>query len=247
MKSYRFIIPLALAALFLPSCRVKTPEAVEQREKWLESLNDSIDKYQGEKERVEAALAEAHEKVAAMVGSFDYVSNPREVEGYYIFNGWKGRYPMQSTALVARVTQDIRFELIATLTGAHFNEIGVSADGATVASEVVPHDQAFNYRAGNLNTVCFYGEKADSIGAFISSHSMADISVAYMEGKRTGSLRLPSDEKQMIARTWELYAAQREMTRLEKELPRLSGRIAACRRMIDSNNKSDNPSDAGNQ
>ncbi len=234
MKTRSLIIPLALAALLLPGCKVKTPEAVKEREAWLESLNDSIAKYEKQREEVEAGLSAARERVGTMVAHFDYVNNPREVEGYYIFSGWKGRYPMKQTALVARVTEDIRFELIATLTGAHFNEIGVSAQGITVASEVVPHDQAFNYRAGNLNTVSFTGAKADSIGAFIAAHSNDAFTVSYLEGKRTGSLSLPSDEKQMIARTWELYAAQRDMHTLEKELPRLSGKIAACRRMLAS-------------
>ena len=230
----RLLIPIAsVVCLLLPSCRVKTPEAVQERQNWLLSLNDSITKYEKERADVEVQLKEAQEKVGGIVGYFDYVNNPRQVEGYYIFNGWKDKYPMQKTALVARVTEDERFELIATLTGGQFNEIGVMGAGETVSSDVVPHDQALNYRAGNLNTVCFYGAKADSVGEFISSHSTAEITVVYLDGKKTGSLILPSDEKQMVARTWELYAAQRHLHSLEKELPRLSGKIAACRRMLE--------------
>lgn len=234
MKAKYLIIPLALAAVILPGCKVKTPEAVKERDAWIASLDDSIAIYEKQREEVEAGLSAARERVGTMVSHFDYVNNPRQVEGFYIFSGWKNRYPMKQTALVARVTEDIRFELIATLTGAHFNEIGVSCDGITVASEVVPHDQAFNYRAGNLNTVSFTGAKADSIGAFIAQHCNGAITVSYLDGKRTGSLTLPSDEKQMIARTWELYAAQRDMHTLEKELPRLSGKIAACRRFLEA-------------
>ncbi len=233
MMTLRSLIPFAAGiCLLLPSCKVKTPAAVEEREKWLLSLNDSIDKYEKEKVVINDKLLEAREKVDEMVGYFDYVNNPREVEGYYIFSGWKDRYPMLKTALLARVTQDERFELIATLTGGHFNEIGVTAAGETVASEVVPHDQALNYRAGNLNTVYFSGEKADSVGQFISTHSTDEITVIYLDKTKSGTLLLPSDEKQMIARTWELYAAQKNLHSLEKELPRLSGKIAACRRML---------------
>lgn len=227
------IAVVAAALLLLPSCRVKTPEAVKERQNWLLSLNDSIAGYEKQKAEVENQLSEAREKVGAIVGNFDYVNNPRQVEGYYIFNGWKERYPLQKTGLVARVTEDERFELIATLTGAHFNEIGVTAAGETLSSEVVPHDQAFNYRAGNLNTVCFSGARADSVGEFIASHSNSDISVVYLEGKKTGALTLPYDEKKMIALTWELYSAQRRLHSLEKELPCLSGKIAACRRMLE--------------
>lgn len=234
MKIKKLIAFAAIASILLPSCRVKTPQAVEERENWLLSLNDSIAKYEKERGEVELRLQEAREKVGQMIGDFDYVKNPRQVEGYYIFNGWKDRYPMLKTALVARVTEDERFELIATLTGAHFNEIGVTAAGETVSTNVVPHDQALNYRAGNLNTVCFADSAANSVGEFIAAHSTGDITVAYLNGNRTGSLTLPSDEKQMISRTWELYAAQRNLHSLEKELPRLSGKIAACRRMLEN-------------
>lgn len=230
---YKKLLALAtMALILLPSCRVKTPEAVEERKNWLFSLNDSISKYEKEIEEVDVKLKDAREAVANMLSDFDYVKNPRQVEGYYIFHGWKDRYPMQTTALVARVTEEERFELIATLTGAYFNEIGVTSAGETVATDVVPHDQALNYRAGNLNTVCFYGSAADSVGQFIASRSNHDFTVAYLNGNKTGALSLPSDEKQMIARTWELYAAQRNLHFLEQELPRLSGKIAACRRIL---------------
>ena len=234
MKIKKLIAFAAISSILLPSCRVKTPQAVEERENWLLSLNDSIAKYEKERGEVELRLQEAREKVGQMIGDFDYVKNPRQVEGYYIFNGWKDRYPMLKTALVARVTEDERFELIATLTGAHFNEIGVTSAGETVSTNVVPHDQALNYRAGNLNTVCFADSATNSVGEFIATHSTGDITVAYLNGNRTGSLSLPSDEKQMISRTWELYAAQRNLHSLEKELPRLSGKIAACRRMLEN-------------
>lgn len=241
MKLNRLFPLIAATCVLLPACKVKTPAAVEERQNWLLSLNDSIAKYEKERERVEESLQGARDKVNGMIAQFDYVNNPRLVEGYYIFNGWKDRYPMQTTALIARVTEDIRFELIATLTGAHFNEIGVSASGETVSSDVVPHDQALNYRAGNLNTVSFTGGPADTIGQFISTHAMDPVTVVYLDGKRTGSLNLPSDQKQMIARTWELFDAQRQLHSLEKELPRLSGKIAACRRMLETTDSTSNP------
>lgn len=220
--------------LGVTSCKVKTPPAVEERERWISSLNDSIQIYEKQRSEIEHEITGAREKVGGLVGYFDYVSNPRHVEGFYIFEGWKNRYPLQKTALVARVTEDERFELIATLIGAHFNEIGVTAAGETVSSEVVPHDQAMNYRAGNLNTVYFSGEKAEEIGRLIANNSTEQITVTYLNGNRTGSLNLPSDEKQMIARTWELYSAQKNLHNYEKELPRLSGKISACRRILDA-------------
>jgi len=236
MKFY--IYPLmAVAAISLSACGGgKKTEAEQQRETWLNSLNDSIALYQKQMESVSSELTEVQRKVGEMVVDFDYVNNPREVEGYYIYKGWKSRYPLAQTGLLARVTEDERFELLATLTGAVFNEIAATSDGVSVSSDVVPHDQALNYRAGNLNKVCFSGEKADSVGALIADHESATVTVAFINGNRTGSLQLPNDQKQMIAATWRLYSMQKKAHSLEKEMPRLSGKISACRRMLDSNN-----------
>lgn len=230
----RFYIAMILLLALGAGCSPKKPEATVKREKWLASLHDSIASYQKQTEEVNIRLGEARDKVGSLVGSFDYVSNPREVEGYYIYSGWKGRYPLKTTGLVARVTEDERFELIATLTGAHFNEIVVAAGSDASQSEVVPHDQALNYRAGSLNTVCFSGEKADSIGALIASRESSEIKVTYLNGKRTGTLILPENEKAMIAATWRLYDSQRTLHSYEKEIPRLAGKIAACRRMLEA-------------
>ncbi len=169
-----------------------------------------------------------------MISNFEYVSNPRQVEGYYIYNGWKNRYPLKQTGVVARITEDERFELIAVLSGKHFNQLSVSNGSESVETKVVPHDQALNYRAGSLNTVCFYGSAADSVGMFIAENMPDALTVTYMEGGKTGSYTLPADQKEMIAATYNLYVAQRNNHRLEATIPMLSQKIDSCRRMIES-------------
>lgn len=225
---------LILSLLSCAGCRKKTPAAVEEREKWILSLNDSVALYQKQSDSVASLLSETRNRISEIIGDFDYVSNPREVEGYYIYKGWKQRYPLKQTGLLARITESEGLELIATLTGAHFNEIGVSAGSTTLSSEVVPHDQALNYRAGNLNTVCFSGNKADSIAGLISENESSSVNVVYLNPGKTGAISLPEDEKKMIAATWRLYSLQKSVHNNEKELPRLSGKIAACRRMLES-------------
>lgn len=232
------IAALPLLCILMQSCRVKTPKAAEQREAWIESLKDSISLYQKQTEEVRASLEEARRHTAELAEGFEYVKRPREVEGYFIRSGWSARYPLTSTGLIARISEDMRFELIAALTGAHFNEIAVTAAGRTVSSVVVPHDQALNYRAGNLNTVCFSGEQADSLAAFISFTANASVParISYLEGKPVNSITIPADVAAMIASTWRFYEARLATRDLEKELPRLSGKIAACRRLLDAHN-----------
>ncbi len=228
------ITVIALSLLSSAGCRKKTPAAVEEREKWILSLNDSVALYQKQADSVATAMSATREKISEIIGDFDYVSNPREVEGYYIFKGWRQRYPLKQTGLLARITESEGLELIATLSGGHFNEIGVSAGSTTLSSGIVPHDQALNYRAGNLNTVCFTGNKADSIAELVADNESSSVGVVYLNPGKTGAISLPDDEKKMIAATWRLYSLQKSVHNNEKELPRLSGKIAACRRMLES-------------
>lgn len=238
------ITAIPLFCILSQSCQVKTPKAAEQREAWIASLQDSINLYEKQTDEVRISLEEARRHTAELAEGFEYVKRPREVEGYFIRSGWSGRYPLTSTGLIARITEDMRFELIAALNGAHFNEIAVTAAGRTVSSGVVPHDQALNYRAGSLNTVCFFGEKADSVGSFIFFAANASVPsrLNFLEGKPTRSMAIPADVSAMIAATWRFYEARIAMRDLEKELPRLAGKIAACRRLLDAReNEGNNP------
>lgn len=232
MKKYIFCI-VSLLLVLTTSCGLKKPAAVDEREAWLDSLNDSIALYKAQTEKIKENILPAQNKVGQLLGEFDYIQNPREVEGYYMLKGWRGRYPLSSTGLTARVTKDERFEIIATLTGGHFNQIAVVADGETLKSEVVPHDQALNYRAGNLNKVCFYGARTDSLGMAIAK-AEGNVTVLFLEGKENGKCNLANDQKEMVAKTWSLYNSQRELVGLEKELPRLAGKTAVCRRLLES-------------
>lgn len=236
MKTIFYILFAALACGSLTGCGNKKKQQAEiEREKWIMSLNDSIITYKKQVNDINVLLDETRQEVNGIIGQFDYVNNTREVEGYHILTGWAKRYPLDRTGLVARVTEDGRLELLATLTGANFNEIAVMAGGQTVGSDVVPHDQALNYRAGNLNRVCFTGNRADSIGALISAYDDSDVDIVYMNGTKTGALRMPADQRDMVARTWRLFDAERRMHQLEKELPRLNGKINACRRIVEQN------------
>ena len=70
------------AMIALSGCgNSKQTEAEQQRQEWLDSLNDSVALYQKQIETTTAQLSDVQNEVGRMVGDFDYVSNPREVEG----------------------------------------------------------------------------------------------------------------------------------------------------------------------
>lgn len=236
MKRYLLNISIAaLAALSVSSCGEKKSEARIEREKWLLSLNDSIAEYKSHIETATMQLTALQSHIGELLVDFEHVSNPRLVEGYYIYKGWSSRYPLKQTGVVARITEGEGFELIAALSGAHFNQIRVETPSGFAETDIVPHDQALNYRAGNLNTVCFYGNAADSVGQLIAGNENEKITVIFLNGGKTGSYLIPTDTKKMLTATWKLFDAQRESHHLEKEIPMYSRRIDACRRMLEAN------------
>ena len=235
MKKLLFAAAVAASFLSVSSCvGITKPEAAEKREQWVESLNDSIARYKAQADSASEQLNLLRSRIGEMIPDFDHISNAREVEGYYIYKGWSARYPLTSTDLVARISENEGLELIAALSGGVFDRISVSSGGNSVSSAVVPHDQALNYRAGNINTVCFTGAQADSVAAFIAD-ALGAVSVSFIGGAKNASLSLSSSSKEMIAATWRLYAAQKESHSLEKLLPLLSRKVDLCRRMLHEN------------
>ena len=233
MKRLNYIFIGSILAVAACTPKEKSDKAVE-RERWIESLNDSVALYKSQIDSATSRLEELHDNVGLMLQDFEYVNNPREVEGYYIYKGWRQRYPLQGNGLVARISKDEGLELIACHKGAPFTSVALSGgDGAAVETEAVAHDQALNYRRGDLTTVCYYGAKADSVAMYISDNQAQKLTVTLLNGKACGSFTLSQDAARMISATWQLYSSQKQCERLEHEIPLLNRRIDTCRRILD--------------
>lgn len=183
------------------------------------------------------SLEMLHKEIADLLNDFRHVSNPREVTGYYIYKDWENKLPLKKTGLIARLNENEKIELIATLSGGVFNQIEISSPSGSIISNVVPHDQAFNYRTGSYNTVCFSGETADSIAGYIYTHKNDNLKLIFLNGKKTGELNLPEDEKVMVGQTWKLFDSQYEVKILQRKLNIYSNAVNACRRLLDENEK----------
>lgn len=226
---------LFLSALFLSviaSCgKIKKTDAEVERDNWIAGFNDSIAYYQDLTKKVESRLDQTNQEIAGILPEFEKVNNPREVTGYYLLNGWKDKLPLTSTGIYARINENEKLELIATLSGATFNRIKVGDD---LMSEVVPHDQAFNFRHERFNTVYFTGGKADTIAEYISSHYQDKVNLQFIEGNKTKNFNIPDNEKIMIHKTWLLYSSQMEARDLQRQLWISSRKIDTFRRLMDS-------------
>ena len=230
-------IPVLLATSMGCNRRNEAKERVQaEREKWEASLPDSLKAIERQTDSIKAELQALNNSFEAMVHTFDYVDNPREVEGYYIAGAWKGNYPLKSTGLVARLTKNEKLELIAALAGgAHFDRLRVETNGQTAETSVVPHDQALNYRMSGLNTVCFSDSAATSCAKLIAENNGSDITIVYLEGDRqTGALSYPKQSQSVMMSTWNLYEITSRISRDERMIPMLAKKGAIINQKIES-------------
>ena len=237
-KKISFVIFTLLAFLATGSCSKKQKtEAEIEREQWIAGFSDSINYYQDQTAQIDSRLETLNGIIGNLLENFEYVRNPREVTGYYIQKGWNSKIPFTTTGIYARVNDNEKLELIATLAGNTFNKIGVG----DFSSETVPHDQAFNYRHQRFNTVYFSGGKADTIAQYIAEHAKEKINLHFMEGNKKVDFAIPQNEKDMIQQTWQLYSAKSEALKLQKELWMNSRKIETFRRIMDANNAKPEP------
>lgn len=232
-----FLSSLILTVSFGSCNKIKKTDAEIERENWIAGFSDSIEFYQERSRQIESTLEGLNSKINELISDFELVQNPREVSGYYLLKGWKDKIPLTSTGIYARLNENEKLELIATLSGGTFNQIGVTEGGEEFYSEIVPHDQAFNYRHDRFNTVYFNGGKADTIAEFIAANRYEKINLQFIENGKRKNFALPDNEKNMIYQTWDLYDYQCQVKKLQKELWICSKKIETFRRIM-----SDEPS-----
>lgn len=228
-KVIKTALLLALTVVFIGStaCRRhnEAKERVEtQRRAWYASLPDTLDSLHRAIDSIQNEISTLGQQSDKLLPYFNYIDNPKEVEGYYISKEWASSYPLKNTGLVMRLTKGEKAELIAALAGGkHFNRIRVTAGGMTAESSIVPHDQALNYRMNDLNTVCFSDSASDSCAQLIADNPGIDITIYYIDGDRqTGKLKYSAKSQSTLARTWQLYDLRRRTTHDERMLPILA-------------------------
>lgn len=230
-KICAFLLPLALFC----SCTGGNKNRENLQNDYVKALQDSIEATQHAIDSCENQLSIETDQVNEWLRDFTVVSNPREVESYYIFQGWQNRYPLQSTGLVARISNGEKFELIGALKGSTFNSLTIEAGQNSSSTAVVPHDQALNYRREGLNTVMFSGEEADAVAQLIADNELNNITVRFMEnGKVRGSWQMPDDCKKMISSTWLLYSARLKQMNLEGSMRLYTAKLNILRKHLEA-------------
>lgn len=233
-KFYSYLIFSLLIISAVGCVKIKKTDAEYERDNWIAGFTDSIEYYQKRKSQIEIALQDINSQIVSQLNDFEMIKKPREVSGYYLLKGWSSKIPFSSTGIYARINENEKIELIATLAGSTFNQIEVGSGDSNFFSEVMRHDQAFNFRHERFNTVYFSGGKADTIAQFIAGHYNDKIDLKFLEGKIRKNFQIPENEKNMIRKTWNLYNSQVEARKLQKELFISSKKIDTFHRLLDA-------------
>lgn len=235
MKRGYFYISLAATLLLgLTACGSNARPGEKAKDDYRQSLNDSIETYKAEIDSCENMIGEMQEKVNVWLRDFTTVANEREAAPYMIMTSAQNMYPLRKTGLIARINDSGQFELISALTGAPFDALSVTSGENTATTAVVPNDQALNYRTPELTTVCFTGEKADSVGMLISDNELNPLSVTYLNGgKPVKSVKLDTKEAKVVSYTYLFYVDHSTLQRLQRRVPMLHEKINLLRLHLD--------------
>lgn len=241
MKIYR-LLSISLLILILGttvSCHDKSRRQAlaDERQNWETSLKDSLVLFERQLDEAEKALPSLRNAVDSMLSEFTAVSNPREVEGYYIYSKARAGYPLTGTSITARLSKSEAPEIIAALKGGNFTAIRLLSNGSSIESPKVPYDQALNYRAGGLNTVAFTGSEVIKMLDFINSHAEDKIRIEYLNPEAVKSIMLSDNDRRALIATCRLVNARQKLQKTESLIPVISGKIQRLKERENSSDK----------
>lgn len=214
------IVFSALLLLATVSCSPdskKPTDAANKHAQWVNSLSDTLIKVRQEMSDNIMLIASLDSAINKLSSHFTKTSNPKLVENYIVTNDFVNYDTESKTGMIARITEDNHFELIATLKGGSFNQIMVSNGQSAVESSVVEYDKALNHKIGSTNIVAFKDAKSDSIGQLINNNEAANLKLKFINNSTSQSVSLSAEQKSMISRTWQYYNAIHEKERLERQ------------------------------
>ncbi|MBD5207457.1 MAG: hypothetical protein HDS79_04220 [Bacteroidales bacterium] len=210
------IFYIGIGMLLLAGCAHENKSGEAAKAAHAESLQEQEKEIVAVRDSCRDAAATLGDDINNLLRDFTTVNKTQEVSGYSIFQGWENRYPLKSTGVVARLAEGGEFELIAALSGGVFDQIRVEVEQESAQTNVVPNDQALNYRAAGLTTVMFSGPEALKVGELIMDNELNNLKVVYLQnGKPTGSWKMAHDNVKMISMTAMLGLKEQELHRVE--------------------------------
>lgn len=227
------LIVVSLLSIVVACGSSNNEKGEKLRDEYSKSLNDSILNLQSEIDSCNNNIEILRDQVGVLLRDFVTVPGPRNVGSYIIMDKFKNNYPLNATGITARINDSGQFELIAALSARPFNQIAVKAPDVDITSQVVKKDQAMNYESGALTTVCFIGERADSVGMVIADNQLNPLTLVYLNGSPIYEYRINGNESEMVAYTYTLYKTQQDLNITERRVSLLNEKMKVLRSHLD--------------
>lgn len=216
------------ALLILISCgrdKNNQSESALQHSAWIESFNDSVSKIRVEMEEINNNITLNQNNISTLLPKFEVIDNPRFVEKYSVYKGWKDYDTGAKTGVLLRLSENSSLELIATLQGGIFDRISVQINSESLYSTVVPYDKALNYRIGNTNIVAFKGKEIDEICRLIANNIDSEVKFSFIGNKKQKTITLNKEQKEMISETFHLWECNNNINKGNLRLQLLSEKL----------------------
>ena len=139
MKKIGYLI-LSFGLLCSCSGKEKQSEVAQQRAAWIKSFKDSTTAIRSEMEQINTDICKYQNDISVLLSDFEVIDNPKYVEKYSVYKGWKDYDTGAKTGILLRLCENSTLELIATLQGGYFDKISVTVENESLSSEIVPYD-----------------------------------------------------------------------------------------------------------
>lgn len=240
MNKSLFTILISTLLLVVASCSngSKNPSEISNRHsQWVNSLNDSLTAVRQASEENMQLIESLDSVIIELSSQFSKTANSKLVENYIVKKEFINYDTESQTGLIARITENNEFELIATLKGKNFSAIEITNGSESVKSAIVPYDKALNFRTPTANIVAFKDNKVDSIGRFISENRDKPLKLIFLLGKsKQSSIVIPKNQQEMIALTWNYVDANIRKAKAERLTLLLSEKAKIIETRINQDN-----------
>ncbi len=228
-------IALAISLLgIMAGCGVNEEKTSAKiaHEKWLISLNDTVDSLNNVITGINEAVLQHSERIDSLLALVDVVNEPVLVEKYTVAKGWIN-YDLMQQGVFLRMLEDNTLELKATSKGHNFESIEIASSSDKAVSDTVKHDQAMNYRVDGSNIVAFTGKSVPALCKIVSDNKDGVVKMTFV-GKSRKTIELTAKQKDMISTVYGLWSEMTESNRKQLMLPILSEKIQLIQTKINA-------------
>jgi hypothetical protein len=180
-------------------------------------------------EETDSLLAIATWKADSLSGLFMTVSDKDLIEPYQVAKASTGDL-FSRNSIEARLTQTGEFYIISSLNGVSIKHtsVSISSANAEAKTDIVPYDNALNYRSNGSEMITFTASKCDTLGRFAVTHDNNKLTLTF-HGNSDYRVSLSATDVHKLADTYRMADAISRKATLSKQLELLRAKLQVAR------------------